>query len=368
MSRNGHFSLESAWNEIAKVKNQYNQQKLIELYQKAAPFITKYQDCDVETLTTQQFAKDYLPLLRLILQQSAGKKLLVSYIANPWIGITKSITWFIWLPTKVGSHAAMTVLKSYVDDLELQAADDLMLSAVDKYKHVSTQTDILVSESDSLPDLVPPTDDPVDLVSPSVDHADSNKTNTNHDLVPSQSDHLLVPNIGTADSAIDVDQSAVTTAATDLNVTSGVGCGPDGKEWISSEGELEDIMAQFVHKTKIADETPDRPQLNSTLPSATPRNSSSRRPSGPRKLTKGSRRQSFKDSGVNLTATGAWENSRRPAEQPAEQPVPALKEKSVGEVQEIDLTDAEIIDFENGEEEVFSDESFVEIPDLEGSE
>ena len=105
--------MESAWTEITKVKSTYNQQKLIELYQMAAPFIEKYQEADVKVLSTKEFAIDYLPILRMILKQSAGKKFLLSFVANPWCGITRSICWLIWLPTKVGSHAAMTVLRSY---------------------------------------------------------------------------------------------------------------------------------------------------------------------------------------------------------------------------------------------------------------
>ena len=59
MGKNSHYTIESAWDEITKVKSKYNQTLLIELYQMAAPFITKYQDADIATLQTAQFACDY---------------------------------------------------------------------------------------------------------------------------------------------------------------------------------------------------------------------------------------------------------------------------------------------------------------------
>ena len=152
MGRNSHYTLESAWDEISKVKAKYNQDKLIELYNLVSPFITKYQDADVKTLSTPEFAVDYLPILRLIVKQSAGKKMLLSFVANPYVGITKSICWMVWLPTRIGSQAAMTILKSYIEELEIQARDQ-------NKKDVSTQTDdeneILVPSSVPDMDLVP---------------------------------------------------------------------------------------------------------------------------------------------------------------------------------------------------------------------
>ena len=394
MARNGHFSLESAWGEIANVKSPYNQQKLIEIYRKAAPFITKYQGADIKTLTTKEFAIDYLPLLKLIVKQSAGKKLLVSYTANPWIGVTKSVNWFMWLPTKVGSQAAMMILKSYVEELEQQAAG--------KHQDASTQTDDLSSES--LPDLVPVPTDVIQDDETKNDVINDEMTNNGQILVPEPEipsvsipepdavtvpvddpvpvdaviDSVLVSQPNESDSAV-IDQSnLVSTDNNVTNTTSGVGCGPEN-EWTSSDGEIEEVMAQFVHRPKIADETPHKPQLNSTLPTVTPSQDTTRRPSGPRKLTKGSRRPSLKDSGVNLTTCGAWEDSRKVAEPAIPEPAPAIIHESIDETKEIDLTDVEIIDFENGnfedeigdhedgDNDVFNDsgDSFVEIPDLE---
>ena len=339
MGKNGHYTLESAWNEISKVKNAYNQQKLVELYQKAAPFIEKYQDTDVKTLFTPEFAMDYLPVLRLILKQSAGKKLLLSFIANPWVGVTRSVTWFIWLPTKIGSQAAMTILKSYETELEKQAAGN----TVDQ----STQTDPSPPDAILVPP-VEPTDDPI-LVQP-VEMIEPEQI-----LVPDQNDMPIDP---------EIDQNGSnnnSTNSVDNNVTSGIGC--DALEWSASDGETEEIMARFVNTSKIADETPHKPQMNSTLPHVTPRPTSPKPPSEPRKLTKGSRKSSLKDSGLNLLC--AWEDSRKDAA--VDEPASAIMEDFEEDVTEIDLTDAEIAALENGVDDVFnsSGDSFVEIPDLE---
>ena len=143
-----------------------------------------------------------------------------------------------------------------------------------------------------------------------------------------------------------------------MDDTSGVGCNTDGFD--TSDGEDEEIMAQFLEQS-LSKSTPDKPNLNSTHPMATPKMSTERRPSGPRKLTKGSRRSSLKDSGLNLI--NEWEDSRRMAQeiQPAEN---IIHETIAEEIEEIDLTEMEISQFEAGDNDVFetSSDSFVEIP------
>ena len=326
MNKNGHYTLESAWEEISKVKSKYNQQKLIELYQMSEPFIRKYQDVDVSVLSTPEFAVDYLPILKLILKQSAGKKFMLNFCSNPWVGITKSICWYIWMPTKVGSQAAMTVLRSYVDELELQARGQKQAD-----KQTQTNDDFVLVEHHSSNLLV--------------------QNECDFDSAP-KSKNLVAPIIPSPAAEKNQNQSQNDTA-----MTSGVGCNTTTDGFSDSDGSTDEIMAEFLEKSRIQNDTPSQPMLNSTFPTKTPR-----RPSGPRKLTKGSRRQSLKDSGVNLTSTGAWEDSRKVQVQ--ESPEELLVRD---EIEEIDLTELEISNFENGDDDVFNDsgESFVEIPDLE---
>lgn len=326
MNKNGHYTLESAWEEISKVKSKYNQQKLIELYQMSEPFIRKYQDVDVSVLSTPEFAVDYLPILKLILKQSAGKKFMLNFCSNPWVGITKSICWYIWMPTKVGSQAAMTVLRSYVDELELQARGQKQAD-----KQTQTDDDFVLVERHSSNLLV------------------QNKRDSDSAPKPK---NLVAPILPSPAAENNQNQSHNDTA-----ITSGVGCNTTTDGFSDSDGSTDEIMAEFLEKSRIQNDTPSQPMLNSTFPTKTPR-----RPSGPRKLTKGSRRQSLKDSGVNLTSTGAWEDSRKVQVQ--ESPEELLVRD---EIEEIDLTELEISNFENGDDDVFNDsgESFVEIPDLE---
>ena len=326
MNKNGHYTLESAWEEISKVKSKYNQQKLIELYQMSEPFIRKYQDVDVSVLSTPEFAVDYLPILKLILKQSAGKKFMLNFCSNPWVGITKSICWYIWMPTKVGSQAAMTVLRSYVDELELQAhgqkQSDKQTQTDDDFVLVDNHSSNLLVQNECDPDSAP------------------------------KSKNLVAPTIPSP--AAENDQNHIQN---ETAMTSGVGCNTTTDGFSDSDGSTDEIMAEFLEKSRIQNDTPSQPMLNSTFPTKTPK-----RPSGPRKLTKGSRRQSLKDSGVNLTSTGAWEDSRKVQVQ--ESPEELLVRD---EIEEIDLTELEISNFENGDDDVFNDsgESFVEIPNLE---
>ena len=112
----------------------------------------------------------------------------------------------------------MTVLRSYEAELEQQARGATVEDA-------STQTD----PSDFVP---------TDVLVPKPTEADSN--------------------IGTMDD------------------TSGVGCNTDGFD--TSDGEDEEIMAQFLEQS-LSKSTPDKPNLNSTHPMATPKMSTERRSS-----------------------------------------------------------------------------------------
>ena len=262
-------TLEEAWTAISKVKNDYNRNKLIEIYHLAAEFIPKFQNAHVSVLLTPGFAQAYLPLLRKIIAQTAGKKFIVSYTANPWIGLTRSVSWYIWLPTRVGSRAAMTILKSYVVELELQANGPITIS-------IGIQTD------------------------PETEILDQSKD---------QATSLLVPITAALNKNVSVN---------DTIMTSGIGCGNDG--FSSSDGEMEEAIQARAHANlslslSATNGTPSPPQLNSTAPPCTPstapKTNIQRRP---RKLTKGSRQGSFRDSGLNLTASGAWEEDRDRAE------------------------------------------------------
>ena len=354
MGKNGHYTLESAWEEICKVKHTYNREKLIEIYHLVSPFINKYQDASLVDLTTSQFANDYLPILKKIVKQSAGKKLMLSFVGNPYVGITKSVNWIIWLPTRIGSQAAMSLLRSYIEELEAQTSQT--------NRHVSTQTNF-TEIGDAIPD-----ENPV-LVPPNGQIEDKN-------------DSVLVSTASTSPVLVPNDKNdLVPSIQNESSVTSGVGCDPcdvTGDDGFSaSDGEMDEIMAECLNNSKVADETPEKPQLNSTFPTATPTASAPdasapSRPSGPRKLTKGSRRKSFRDSGINLTTAGAWEDSRRAA---AAQEDPDLCIIEKEDIKEIELSELEISQFENGDDvfdendeneaEEDSSDSFIEIPDLE---
>ena len=120
MCHNSIFTCEEAWSVIQRVKNDYNRTRLMEIYALCQDFIPKYSNCSIQTLESEQFIKDYLPILKKMKSQSAGKKLLLSFCGNPYIGITKSIVWYYWLPTKIGSKSAMKLLDVYIDELEAQ--------------------------------------------------------------------------------------------------------------------------------------------------------------------------------------------------------------------------------------------------------
>ena len=329
MGKNSMYTLPEAWEAITKVKSDFNRKKLEEIYHMVSVFIPLYQNKPIKVLLTPHFAQHYLPILRKIIGQSAGKKLLLSFSANPWVGVTKSIQWFIWMPTRVGSKAAMSLLQSYVVELEKQAivpAPKVMCS-------VKTQTDF--PSPPNKQDGDDNTDDKNDGK-----HGDKNTDkNTPPDFVPDatsttmehQNDDIISPN----DSAM----------------TSGVACGQDTYGFDISDGSGEDmILARALELSKLDDTQDSNPSEGSPIAQASPMQLST--PARPSKLTKGSRKTCLKDSGINFSAAGILEESRR-ARNSRQQ-----SDNIQPEVDLVDIDDINIVD------DVF-DESWEEIPDLE---
>ena len=280
MCHNAVFSPEEAWTVISKVKNEYNRAKLIELWQMCQDFVPKYNNCHISQLMTKSFAMDFLPIVKKMQSQTAGKKLLLSFTGNPYLGITRSIMFYYWMPTKVGSKAAMKVLDIYVEELESQ------IKSVTKID-VAIQTDrksVTNFKSSTSP------------LSPTTDFVQ--------------------------DSGLIIDVTNESGDKNDLNVTAGIGLQTDG--FSESDGEMEEAIAGCAHeinfelsllKMDISDPSAEefRPNLNSTAPTTPAKVESATNITAPKKrrqtrLTKGSR--SLKDSGLNLSVSGAWESAR----------------------------------------------------------
>ena len=302
MSRNCHFTLAEAYEAITKVKSDFNRQKLLEIHHMAEWFIPMYQDKPISVLTSHHFAQHYLPILRKIISQSAGKKYLLSYQANPWIGITKSIQWVIWLPTRVGTRAALTLLKAYVVELEKQAIvpmPRIMCS-------VQVQTDPI---SPALPQPV------------------------NDEKKGDQSIHDM----------------------NDTGMTSGIGCNTCNDDFSSSDDEYAKIAAaaQNVSKLSISSEKSENPRSPTvTTPIALST------PAGPRKLTKGSRKGTLKDSGINFNTTNALEESRKPS-------ISERQSEDIAATIDATMTDEEWDTLMQHDDEVFEAIDYDDIPDLE---
>ena len=283
MCHNAVFSPEEAWTVISKVKNDYNRAKLIDLWQMCQDFVPKYNNCHISKLLTKSFAMDFLPIVKKMQAQTAGKKLLLSFTGNPYLGITRSIMFYYWMPTKVGSKAAMKVLDIYVEELEAQIKS---VTNID----VTVQTD-----QQSVTNFKSSTSNPIQPA----------------DLVQ--------------DSGLITDVTDTSGDKIDLNVTAGIGLQTDG--FSESDGEIEEAIAGCAHeidfelsllKLDVSDlsaETDFRPNLNSTAPVTPAKVECATTIKAPKKrrLTKGSR--SLKDSGLNLSVSGAWETARDAAQQ-----------------------------------------------------
>ena len=313
MGRNAHYTLEEAWDAISKVKSDFNRQKLIELYNMVAIFVPKYQNKPVAELLTPFFAQDYLPILRKIIGQSAGKKLLLSFTANPWVGVTRCVTWMIWMPTRVGSKAAMTILKSYVAELEKQA----IVPAPMIRCSIAIQTD------------------------PVIDDKVTGNTITT----------VLVPE--TNNETKDQTENQLNDTA----MTSGVACGLDSDGFTVSDGECEDmILARALELSQLEiSEAEKSAEIQNKTPKDIRRMST---PAGPRKI-KGSRRESLRDSGINFVEANILEESRR-------QRLSRQKSDNIQPDETVVAAQDELQIIEH-DDDVF-ETSWEEIPDLENSD
>ena len=339
MCHNALFSSEEVWSVIQRVKNDYNRQKLTEIWSLCQDFVPKYTGCSIDNLQSTEFMQDYLPLLKKMKSQSAGKKLLLSFCGNPYIGITKSTVWMYWMPTKVGSKAAMKLLDSYIEELE------------DKIKQ---QQDI---PRPKLTIIKSPTLQPAKL-GKIVEIPD---TTNDSGLVKDQSSAQNL--FGDQDS---IHNHSIMDTESELDLTAGIATQADG--FSSSDGEMEEAITNRAHEVSLLqldDEIDFRPSLNSTAPltpSSTSKPITTEAPGKRRMSLKGTRR-SFRGKGLNLSTSGAFE-SMREAEK-AETEAPSMS----------DIPDFVLNDPDNDDVfETFSDQSWEEIPsnedipDLEGSE
>ena len=338
MCSNAIFSSEEAWSVIQRVKNDYNRQKLTEIWSLCQDFVPKYTGCSIDNLQSTEFMEDYLPLLKKMKSQSAGKKLLLSYVGNPYVGITKSTIWMYWMPTKVGSKAAMKLLDSYIDELE------------DKIKqHKDKTTKITIIKS--------PTSNQWAKLTKIIEMPnDTNDSGLVNDQNSSQE-------IGTDQDSIH--NHSIMDTESELNLTTGIGTQADG--FSSSDGEIEQAIINRAHEVSLLhmDEEIDfRPSLNSTAP-ITP--SSTTKPSnnapGKRRQSMKGTRRSFRGQGLNLSTSGAFESMREAGKAVAATP-------SVTDIPDFVFADPDLDDVF----EALSDQSWEEIPsndnmpDLEGSD
>ena len=166
-----------------------------------------------------------------------------------------------------------------------------------------------------------------------------------------------------------------------LNETSGIGVDTNDMEFENSSNEdtenyMMDVVAEQLNQSRIGDETPKRPKMNSTCPAEevidlsiqnqenlqndSPRpDVNQNAPSKPRKLTKGSRASSFRPEGINLNESGAWEEGREAQDY---QHASCMDENDENDWSQYDLLMDDLI-----EDSIFIEEdpSFEEIPSLE---
>ena len=118
-SKNSYHCLNEVRNQIEAVAIPYNKMKLLEIYNKITPFIEKYQHMELSMLFDNTFRKDLLPIMRLMGQQSAGKKLFLHYEGDIYCGLTKYVYWYFSMPTNL-ADGTLALIKQHASDLEYQ--------------------------------------------------------------------------------------------------------------------------------------------------------------------------------------------------------------------------------------------------------
>ena len=218
---NAIHSLTEVKNNIDKVGNLYNRQKLTQIYNLLEPFIRKYNYCSPKILNTPEFAKDYQPIASLMSKQVAGKKLFCTYVGDVINGTTKYVHWIFSMPTM--TQGDLSIMSRYSDDL------------LKEKEKISIDIGIQCVMSDI----------PLKLV---VDKAVD--TDDGHDDDNNDSGHgtMSVSN----DTASPITADVATPNAVDDTFS-------------SSDGEIESMMAQIVINTSVDNSTPTQTKPESPL-------------------------------------------------------------------------------------------------------
>ena len=126
-------SLSEVMAQIETVKVPYNKKKLLEIYNLIVPFYTKYQHMASGELFSPEFCRDLHPIMVLQSQQTAGRKLFLTYSGDPYCGLTRYVYWYFAMPTNIET-GTLRLMKSYCDDLKYHFENPP--------KHKSTQCSI----------------------------------------------------------------------------------------------------------------------------------------------------------------------------------------------------------------------------------
>ena len=137
---------------INATKHLWVKAKLQEIFQLSLPLVEEFEGQDFSVYQSDHFARKSLPVLEAMCKQKTGKKIFIGVVSNALVGITNTMSFFWWTPTRLMSKNDLQYMTRHVENLKARLAESTNNSSANASlvldKSVGTHDIILVGEND----------------------------------------------------------------------------------------------------------------------------------------------------------------------------------------------------------------------------
>ena len=130
---------------IASTKHPWVKEKLTQIFELSLDLVEEYEGQAFVVYHSDEFARKSLPVLEAMCNQKTGKKLFIGIVSNALIGITNTMSFYWWTPTRLMSRNDLQHMAQHVVQLKNRLAknhvDKLPVVMVDKAVNVVEDED-----------------------------------------------------------------------------------------------------------------------------------------------------------------------------------------------------------------------------------
>ena len=103
---------------ISKVKHPWTKAKLTEIFELTLPLVEEYDGQGFAAYDSDDFARKCIPILEAMITQKTGKKLFLGLISNALVGITNTMSFFWWTPTRLMGKKDLQLMSNHLEQLK----------------------------------------------------------------------------------------------------------------------------------------------------------------------------------------------------------------------------------------------------------